>query len=83
MKSKIAYFFMLILCCTSVHAQQVHLGPLHSSDNPREDWLLPGDTIFNLMRIAPMQKINFREYLAVATALVIIVAFFHQWVLTF
>ena len=43
----------------------------------------PGDTIFNLMRIAPMQKINFREYLAVATALVIIVAFFHQWVLTF
>ena len=46
MKSKIAYFFMLILCCSSVHAQQVHLGPLHSSDNPREDWLLPGDTIF-------------------------------------
>ena len=43
----------------------------------------PGDTILNLMRIAPMQKINFREYLAVATALVIIVAFFHQWVLTF
>ena len=30
-----------------------------------------------------MQKINFREYLAVAPALVIIVAFFHQWVLTF
>lgn len=30
-----------------------------------------------------MQKINFREYLAVATALAIIVAFFHQWVLTF
>ena len=30
-----------------------------------------------------MQKINFREYLAVATALVRIVAFFHQWVLTF
>lgn len=46
MKSKIAYFFMLILCCASVHAQQVHLGPLHSSDNPRKDWLLPGDTIF-------------------------------------
>lgn len=46
MKSKIAYFFMLILYCASVHAQQVHLGPLHSSDNPREDWLLPGDTIF-------------------------------------
>lgn len=43
----------------------------------------PGDTNLPMMRIAPMQKINFREYLAVATALVIIVAFFHQWVLTF
>ena len=30
-----------------------------------------------------MQKINFREYLAVATAQVIIVAYFPQWVLTF
>ncbi len=30
-----------------------------------------------------MQKSNFREYLAVATALVSIVAFFHQWVLAF
>ena len=46
MRRKIAYITMLIFCCASVHAQQVHLGPLHSSDNPREDWLLPGDTIF-------------------------------------
>lgn len=30
-----------------------------------------------------MQKLTSVEYLAVATALVIIVAFFHQWVLTF
>ena len=30
-----------------------------------------------------MQKINFREYLAVATALDIIVAYFQQWVLKF
>ena len=46
MRRKIAYITMLIFCSASVHAQQVHLGPLHSSDNPREDWLLPGDTIF-------------------------------------
>ncbi len=30
-----------------------------------------------------MQKLNFREFLAVATTFVIVVAFFHQWVLTF
>lgn len=37
---------MLMACYASVHAQQVHLGPLHSADAPRADWLLPGDTIF-------------------------------------
>ncbi len=26
-------------------AQQVRFGPLHSADSPREDWLLPGDTV--------------------------------------
>ncbi|TCW16832.1 hypothetical protein EDF73_102644 [Raoultella sp. BIGb0138] len=30
-----------------------------------------------------MQKLNFREYLGVACAFVVVVAFFHQWVLTF
>ncbi len=30
-----------------------------------------------------MQKLIFREYLAVTCAFVIVVAFFHQWVLTF
>lgn len=30
-----------------------------------------------------MQKLNFREYLAIAIAFVIVTAFFHQWVLTF
>ena len=30
-----------------------------------------------------MQKLTFREYLAVTCALAIVVAFFHQWVLTF
>lgn len=27
-------------------AQHVSLGPLHSADDPREDWLLPGDTVY-------------------------------------
>lgn len=27
-------------------AQTVSLGPLHSADSPREDWLLPGDTVY-------------------------------------
>ena len=30
-----------------------------------------------------MQKLNFREYLAVGCVFIIVVAFFHQWVLTF
>ncbi len=29
-----------------MHAQSVNFGPLHSADSPREDWLLPGDTVF-------------------------------------
>lgn len=29
----------------SASAQQVRLGPLHSADSPRENWLLPGDTV--------------------------------------
>lgn len=30
-----------------------------------------------------MQKSNVREYLAVTCAFIVVVAFFHQWVLTF
>ena len=30
-----------------------------------------------------MQKVNIREYLAVICAFIVVVAFFHQWVLTF
>ncbi|MGI6222913.1 MAG: hypothetical protein ACOYJG_04830 [Prevotella sp.] len=29
----------------SAHAQTIGLGPLHSPDSPRENWLLPGDTV--------------------------------------
>lgn len=37
--------FLLTACCLMAQAQHVNFGPLHSSDNPREDWLLPGDTL--------------------------------------
>ncbi len=30
-----------------------------------------------------MQKLNIREYLAVTCAFIVVVAFFHQWILTF
>lgn len=36
--------FMAI--CLSTQAQEIHMGPLHSMDSPRENWLLPGDTIY-------------------------------------
>jgi len=34
-----------LMAWTNASAQQVNFGPLHSPDSPREDWLLPGDTI--------------------------------------
>ncbi len=38
---------LCLLSCLAIqtHAQQISLGPLHSADSPREDWLLPGDTL--------------------------------------
>lgn len=30
-----------------------------------------------------MQKLHFRQYLSITCAFIIVVAFFHQWVLTF
>lgn len=36
---------LLLVGSLSASAQQVHFGPLHSADSPREDWLLPGDTV--------------------------------------
>lgn len=40
-------FLALLLACglTHVRAQHVRFGPLHSADSPREDWILPGDTL--------------------------------------
>lgn len=34
-----------LVAAFSAHAQQVALGPLHSPENLRADWLLPGDTL--------------------------------------
>lgn len=36
-------FSMMAIPC---QAQHVSFGPLHSPDSPREDWLLPGDTVY-------------------------------------
>lgn len=43
-------FFSMVFAaslCTMAKAQQhVCFGPLHSADSPREDWILPGDTVY-------------------------------------
>ena len=48
MKKKI---YIIIAFCTFLTTeasaqQQVSFGPLHSPDSPREEWLLPGDTVY-------------------------------------
>ena len=45
MKKYIVCFLMLIGLTSHLQAQTLTFGPLHSADSPREDWLLPGDTI--------------------------------------
>lgn len=43
-------YFIIAFCTfltTEASAQQqVSFGPLHSPDSPREEWLLPGDTVY-------------------------------------
>lgn len=46
MKRLIVYL-LTIICCLPTSAQHFIQGPLHSPDSPREDWLLPGDTIMD------------------------------------
>lgn len=44
---KIMILMLFILSAQSALAQEhVGMGPLHSADSPREDWILPGDTIY-------------------------------------
>lgn len=45
MRKYIIYAFMLLGALQTAHAQEVRMGPLHSPDNMREEWLLPGDTV--------------------------------------
>lgn len=48
MTTKRLYLLLLgfALIGMKAQAQHVSFGPLHSQDNPREDWLLPGDTVY-------------------------------------
>lgn len=44
-----SFIFVMMLTTQAMQAQQqqqVAFGPLHSIDSPREDWILPGDTIY-------------------------------------
>ncbi len=45
MKKRLLNALLLLACCLASQAQTLAFGPLHSADSPREDWLLPGDTI--------------------------------------
>lgn len=48
MTKKRLYLLLLgfALIGMKAQAQHVSFGPLHSQDSPREDWLLPGDTVY-------------------------------------
>ena len=64
MKKRIFNLICLLAYCFLAHAQQVSFGPLHSADSPREDWLLPGDTIFQegksmIYQGKPIQNIKY------------------------
>lgn len=39
------FIILFTFVSATMSAQRVALGPLHSDDSPREDWLLPGDTV--------------------------------------
>ena len=45
MKKRLLNTLLLLTCGLASQAQTLTFGPLHSADSPREDWLLPGDTI--------------------------------------
>ncbi len=45
MKKRLLNTLLIMVSCLTSQAQTLAFGPLHSADSPREDWLLPGDTI--------------------------------------
>lgn len=63
------YFLTFLSLCFSVigiQAQSVNFGPLHSADSPREDWLLPGDTVLQagqkmIYQGKPMKNVKYAE----------------------
>ena len=66
-KMKKKYIALLLLSAMGMqaHAQQITFGPLHSTDSPREDWILPGDTILQdgrkmIYSGKPMQNKNYK-----------------------
>lgn len=45
---QIIFTLLLITWSLCISAQRIARGPLHSPDNPRNEWLLPGDTLYNI-----------------------------------
>ena len=60
----ITTFIFFLIFAMSTKAQTLTFGPLHSLDSPREDWLLPGDTIMQAGRTMvyqgkPMKNVKY------------------------
>lgn len=60
----ITTFIFFLIFAMSTKAQTLTFGPLHSPDSPREDWLLPGDTIMQAGRAMvyqgkPMKNVKY------------------------
>lgn len=60
----ITTFIFFLIFTMSTKAQTLTFGPLHSLDSPREDWLLPGDTIMQAGRAMvyqgkPMKNVKY------------------------
>ena len=62
--NKFVYIILLIIAFPlQGMAQEIRRGPLHSIDSPREDWLLPGDTLVdkNGCRVYTGESVQLRE----------------------
>jgi hypothetical protein len=62
--NKLLYIILLILALPfNGKAQEIRRGPLHSFDSPREDWLLPGDTLVdkNGSRVYTGESVQLKE----------------------
>ena len=62
--NKLLYIILLILALPfNGKTQEIRRGPLHSFDSPREDWLLPGDTLVdkNGSRVYTGESVQLKE----------------------